>query len=96
MQSDLKIDGVIFIMTCCACPEQYDAYFEEDGEDGRIRAYVRLRWGTLTVECPDVGGKLVYHHRFDEDYKGEFSSIKETNEHLTKAAIEIRKYYEKN
>ena len=44
-----------FVQTCFACPEQYDAY---DGD--QMVAYLRLRHGRFTVECPDVGGTLVY------------------------------------
>lgn len=42
-------------LTCVACPEQYDA-FDGDKQVG----YLRLRHGGFTVECPDVGGVLVY------------------------------------
>lgn len=43
------------LKTCDACPEQYDAFFGGD----RV-GYLRLRHGNFTVECPDVGGRLVY------------------------------------
>ena len=33
-----------FNMTCERCPEQYDVYYQ-----GEKVAYVRLRWGLLTV-----------------------------------------------
>ena len=39
------------VLTCGACPEQYDAF---DGE--RQVGYLRLRHGHFTVTCPDVGG----------------------------------------
>jgi len=42
-------------MTCGACPEQYDA-FDSDKKVG----YLRLRHGRFTVECPNVGGDMVY------------------------------------
>lgn len=41
--------------TCDACPEQYDAYL-----DGEQVGYLRLRHGRFTVQCPNVGGDLVY------------------------------------
>lgn len=50
-------EGITLKMTCYACPEQYDAFFM-DGID-QI-AYLRLRHGEFTVECPDVDGEAVY------------------------------------
>ena len=38
-----------------ACPEQYDCF---DGE--KQVGYLRLRHGHFTVQCPDVGGDIVY------------------------------------
>lgn len=38
-----------------SCPEQYDVYLGRE-----IVAYLRLRHGNFTAECPDVGGELVY------------------------------------
>ncbi len=43
------------ILTCGACPEQYDVY-----EGDRMVGYIRLRHGHMTVDCPDCGGDLVY------------------------------------
>lgn len=37
----------ILVMTCSACPEQYDVYL-----DGMQVGYLRLRHGTFTVDCP--------------------------------------------
>lgn len=44
------------VCTCNSCPEQYDAI---DAGENRI-AYLRLRYGHFTVECPDAGGRLIY------------------------------------
>ena len=44
-----------FEKTCNCSPEQYDAYIG----DMRV-GYIRCRWGQVTVECPSVGGELVY------------------------------------
>ena len=41
--------------TCWACPEQYDAKLA-----GKTVGYLRLRHGFFSVECPDVGGEIVY------------------------------------
>jgi hypothetical protein len=47
--------NIKLVRTCEACPEQYDAYLGKD-----IVGYLRLRHGTFTVTCPDVGGDDVY------------------------------------
>lgn len=53
---------ILFVKTCDACPEQYDAML-----DGVQVGYLRLRHGTFTVAVPDVSGHLVYvgHPRGD-------------------------------
>lgn len=38
-----------------AYPEQYDVLL-----NGKTIGYMRLRHGRFTVECPDVGGQLMY------------------------------------
>lgn len=46
------------VKTCDACPEQYDVF------DGTQQVgYIRLRHGTMRVECPDAGGETVYTAR---------------------------------
>lgn len=52
----MDIHDISFVCTCGACPEQYDAL----DKDGNCIAYLRLRHGSFTVECPDVGGECVY------------------------------------
>lgn len=56
-----------FVMTCGACPEQYDVYLNDEKV-----AYVRLRWGVLSVSYPDVRGDIIYEHDFNEEFKGGF------------------------
>ena len=53
---NLLIHGYRVVLTCFACPEQYDVHDDE----GNIVAYFRLRHGTFSVQCPDVGGEVVY------------------------------------
>ena len=43
---DVTIDGLRFLQTCIACPEQYDVFVE----DGELVGYVRLRHGRLRAE----------------------------------------------
>jgi hypothetical protein len=50
-----SIMGCDLLMTCYACPEQYDVFLE-----GTQIGYLRLRHGHFTVVYPDVGGVLVY------------------------------------
>jgi len=49
------INGYELIKTCNESPEQYDVK-----KDGEQVAYLRLRHGCFTAECPDVRGELVY------------------------------------
>ena len=61
-----------WVCTCEACPEQYDVYLNE----GPAVAYVRLRWGELSVN-PYVNGQIdwnneIYYHEFDDGWMGCF------------------------
>ncbi|MFI3217620.1 MAG: hypothetical protein QX189_00645 [Methylococcales bacterium] len=78
--------NIKLIRTCFACPEQYDA----EDEEGKTVGYLRLRHGNFTVQCPDVGGTLVYQASpkgdgiFEED---------EQEFYLNEALSAINKYY---
>ena len=54
--NNIYINGYKFVLTCFACPEQYDVY---DPEGVQV-AYLRVRHGTFKVSCPDCGGDVVY------------------------------------
>lgn len=41
--------------TCFACPEQYDAFLG----DKKV-GYLRMRYGSFTVEYPECGGECIY------------------------------------
>jgi hypothetical protein len=43
------------ILTCGACPEQYDAVL-----DGKTVGYLRLRHGSFRVDVPECGGETIY------------------------------------
>jgi hypothetical protein len=68
MSGDLQIDGYRLLLTCPACPEQYDVL------DGTEQVgYLRLRHGYFRADAPMHGGETVYeaHTRgdgmFDDD-----------------------------
>lgn len=70
MQNDLI--NFTWNLTCSACPEQYDIYLNE----GPAVAYVRLRWGCLSVN-PYIDGQIdwnteIYSHQFEDTRKGCF------------------------
>lgn len=44
------------VLTCGACPEQYDAFDEAGNKVG----YLRLRHGGFMVDYPDCGGETIY------------------------------------
>lgn len=79
---------IVLVETCGACPEQYDA-FREDNPD-EVIAYLRLRHGTFRVECPDVGGKEVYRANPEGDGIFEYE---ERDKYLKEAVREIMNYY---
>ena len=84
-----KIKGLDFIETCFACPEQYDVFI-----NGEQVCYVRLRWGSLYAECPDVGGETVYEASIGND-AGRFKSEDQRQYHLMQIAKAIHKWVKK-
>jgi hypothetical protein len=51
----MNIQGYELVLTCTACPEQYDVF-----KDGKKVGYLRLRHGIFRADVPDCGGKTVY------------------------------------
>lgn len=82
---DLTILGYTLVLTCFACPEQYDVY-----ENGDQVAYLRLRHGNFTASVPDAGGKIVYQSYPKGD--GAFEYDERINE-LTKALEKVKEFY---
>lgn len=80
-----------FIETCRACPEQYDVL---DLNGGQV-AYVRLRFGLLRVDVPDVGGETIYLKIFPDEYKGTFANEEERVKYLTEISEVIGNHYSK-
>lgn len=85
-EKQLLLHGYHFERTCYACPEQYDVY----DQNKQIVAYVRLRHGSLTVSCPDVGGDVILHEHPEGD--GIFMKH-ERMEYLEKVVKAIQHYY---
>lgn len=54
-QSFLIVKGCKLVMTCQACPEQYDVFF-----DGLQIGYLRLRHGSFRATYPDYDGEDVF------------------------------------
>ena len=54
------------VLTCGACPEQYDAYI-----DDKQVGYLRLRHGHFRVDYPTCGGETIYeaHPLGDGDFE---------------------------
>jgi len=84
--TEYAIHGLKFVLTCGACPEQYDVI---NGRGQRV-GYVRLRWGRFTVDYPDCGGELCYQFVFDDRWKGCFDSDEQRMDYLTKAALALK------
>lgn len=80
----MNIKGLSFIKTCFAYPEQYDVEY-----DGKQVGYIRLRWGGLTVEYPNVGGEVIYEASIGDGWTGEFESEKQRQYHLNNIANKI-------
>jgi hypothetical protein len=81
----MNINGLNFKCTCSSCPEQYDVF---DG-NGNIVGYVRLRWGSLRCEYPDVGGEVIYHAGIGNGWNGQFENEEQRKYHLTMIANKI-------
>ena len=79
------IKGLNFKCTCSGCPEQYDVFDSNDN----IVGYVRLRWGGLTCEYPDVGGKLIYEASVGDGWCGIFENESQRIRHLNNIADKI-------
>lgn len=82
----MSLDEIILVQTCTTCPEQYDA----KDKGGNMLGYLRLRWGTFTVECPDVGGEIVYWA--EPDGEGSFHDY-ERDMYLSRAKAAIADYW---
>lgn len=82
----ILIHGYHLQQTCCACPEQYDVF---DNNDKQV-AYLRLRHGHFRANVPDVGGVEVY----SADPEGDGCFLEhERVKYLTDAIHAVQEYY---
>ena len=82
-EEEVNIKGFRLVLTCGACPEQYDVF-----KDGVEVGYLRLRHGCFTAEAD---GKLVYDAEPDGD--GIFTQ-EEREKYLTAAVDAIARELE--
>jgi len=83
--SPILIHGYQLVLTCPACPEQYDVYVGYD-----LVAYFRLRHGVFRAHVPDYDGKIVYEANPVGD--GVFLSD-ERVKYLTEAILAVQAHY---
>ena len=89
VEKPFLLNGLKFVMTCPACPEQYEVF------NGAVQVgYVRLRHGFLRCDYPDHGGETVYEASPDGD--GCFNSEKERLTHLTHISLILNSVIRKN
>jgi hypothetical protein len=76
------------VQTSPMCPEQYDAFDENNTQVG----YLRLRHGIFSVDVPDAGGRTIYEAvpkgdgAFEDDERGYF--LEQAKKRIKKAAKE--------
>ena len=51
----MNINGYELVLTCLACPEQYDVF-----KDGEQVGYLRLRHGYFYASIPNYSDEIVY------------------------------------
>lgn len=84
----MNIGNYNFVKTCCCSPEQYDVF----DKNGNQVAYVRLRWGCLYAQYPDVGGVDIYETSIGDGWTGCFESEQQRQSCLSQIAEQIDKY----
>ena len=79
---------ILAMMTCGACPEQWEFY---DNDTGEQIAYLRLRHGNFRVDVPKCKGETIYRAVI-ADEAGMFSH-EERRHYLNEAAKAVAKHY---
>ncbi|MDR2446520.1 MAG: type II toxin-antitoxin system RelB/DinJ family antitoxin [Treponema sp.] len=86
-KGELSFDGLLFVMTCEACPEQYDVF----DMSGKQVGYVRLRHGELRCDHPVCGGETIYKVYTIGD--GCFDTDEERDFHLGEIARKLEEIH---
>jgi len=87
IQWETECGGYRWVMTCAACPEQYDVYSGES-----LVAYVRFRYGQLamwSVNDDTDTRHLEYCHSFPDDMQGTFDDDYERESYMDVMAREL-------
>lgn len=84
MSETIFIKGLYFCCTCGSSPEQYEVFKGKEHV-----GYVRLRYGYLSCEYPDLCGELLYEYEFSDFLLGSFDSEEQRKYYLGKIADRI-------
>ena len=87
----------VLVKTGNISPEQYDVFLKHPQIDVGMPhpitytqvGYLRMRWGCFTVECPDVGERLVYQSNVGDPLQGCFDDDEQRAFHIKQAKIAI-------
>lgn len=71
--------GLNLVLTCTACPEQYDVFSGD-----KLVGYLRLRHGYFSADVPDAGGRTVY----EAEPKGDGLFEQDEREYYLDKAVE--------
>lgn len=86
----IEIEGLIFEDLGGCCPRQFDVY----DKDGNYKAYIRYRYGCLTVSTSPLGNQICsYTPKSKYPMQGNFNSDKQTMQYLKRIAKQINNYY---
>jgi hypothetical protein len=89
LKKEIDIKGYKLILTCWACPEQYDVFHGK-----KQVGYIRLRHGAFRVDYLKCGGDTIVREELPKE-NGQFSTDEVRLFYLTKA-IDAIKEKEKN
>lgn len=89
MGQEFKYGPYTLVLTCSACPEQYDVY----NEDKQIVGYLRLRHGKFRCDAPSTFGETVY----SANPKGDGCFNDDEREYYLREAMgALEKFYEQH
>lgn len=77
---DFDLNQIELVMTCAACPEQYDAFYK-----GKQVGYLRLRHGEFRVDFPTCGDETIF---YSEEMQGDGMFEDDEREHFLMKAKE--------